>query len=473
LRYFVGILLLIAVTAPVLVTAPGPATAATQPDSTTVNWDQHSALDDTFFVQPKRPLRAIGEIFGLNLLIWTFDRHIREGGENPAFRIGFNSWKENLEAGFEWDDNNFATNQFSHPYHGSLYFNAARSNGYSFWESVPFTFGGSFLWEYFNEVHHPSMNDWISTSVGGSAMGEMLHRLATSVRNNEGSGSGRTWREVAGFAIDPVGGLNRVIDGDWSRRHANPEDRHPRNYRARLDAGMRNVSDDRLFDADTTKAFMEFEFDYGDPFFGDLGKPYSHFDMLLQLNFNDASLIGRFESDGLLAGTFVKETEAASHIISAHLHHDYINTFQIEFGAQAVSAGLLSRFETVHGMEMRTEVNLGPILLGSVTSDYPSVSGRSYDYGPGALVLLSASFGRDGWDYLHASHQQFWIHAISGNEADHFVSMTRLKLATPIFDGGGIGFEYLLTLADRTYVAYPDVHVRLPQMRLFAEFILK
>ncbi|RKZ13683.1 hypothetical protein DRQ50_10105, partial [bacterium] len=116
MRYFVGILLLIAVTAPVLVTAPGPATAATQPDSTTVNWDQHSALDDTFFVQPKRPLRAIGEIFGLNLLIWTFDRHIREGGENPAFRIGFNSWKENLEAGFEWDDNHFATNQFSHPY---------------------------------------------------------------------------------------------------------------------------------------------------------------------------------------------------------------------------------------------------------------------------------------------------------------------------------------------------------------------
>ena len=65
----------------------------------------------------------------------------------------------------------------------------------------------------------------------------------------------------------------------------------------------------------------------------------------------------------------------------------------------------MSRFETSHGMEMRTEVNAGPILLGSVTSDYPSVSGRSYDYGPGALALLSASFGRDGWDYLHASHQ--------------------------------------------------------------------
>ena len=466
MKRLTGILLLIALA------LPGLSAAATQPDSTAIDWSSRSAMDDTFFVQPKRPLRAVGEVFGLNLLIWSFDRFIREGGTNEVFRISLDSWSENLQAGFEWDDNSFTTNQFAHPYHGSLYFNAARSNGYSFWESMPFVFGGSYLWEFFNEVHHPSMNDWIATSVGGSAMGEMLHRLAISVRDNEASGANRTWREIAGFGIDPVGGLNRGIDGDWGRRHANPADRHPRNYAARLDAGMRTVSDDRLFDADTTRIFMEFEFKYGDPFFGDMGKPYDSFDMLLQLNFGDRSVIGRFESNGLLAGTILKETGEASHIVSAHLHHDYINTNQIEFGAQAFSAGLLSRFVTAHGLEMRTEVNAGPILLGSVTSHYPSVSGRSYDYGPGALATLSASFGRNGWHYLHASHQQFWVHAISGNAADHFVSMTRLKLATPVSNTIGLGFEYLLTLAEGTYRDYPDVSTRMPQMRLFAEFVL-
>ena len=119
-----------------------------QPD--TIDWEQssRSALSDTFFVR-KNHLRTGVEVVGLNTLIWFYDRYIREGGTNPGFRIGFNSWSENLANGFEWDDNNFTTNHFAHPYHGSLYFNAERSNGYDFWESIPWTFGGSFLWDYF------------------------------------------------------------------------------------------------------------------------------------------------------------------------------------------------------------------------------------------------------------------------------------------------------------------------------------
>lgn len=466
MRKTIALLLLVTISMPLWV-------SGAQGAEPNIDWNQRSALDDTFFVQPKNPTRAVAELFGLNLLVWTFDRYIREGGTNPVFRISFDSWSENLQNGFTWDDNNFNTNQFAHPYHGSLYFNAARSNGYSFWESVPFTFGGSFLWEYFNETHHPSMNDWIATSVGGSAVGEILHRLATSVRDNSAEGAERTWREIAGFGIDPVGGLNRIIDGDSGRKHANPRDRHPRGYAARWDVGARTVSDDRLFSAsDTTKAYMKFEFDYGDPFMGDMEKPYDSFDLLLQLNFSDASTIARFESNGMLAGTYLKESDEASHIVSAHLHHDFINTFQIEFGAQAFSAGLLSRFETKHGMEMRTELNAGPILLGAVSSDYESVSGRSYDYGPGFLATFSAAFGRDGWDYIYAGHQQFWVHSVSGNAADHFISMTRLRLAMPAFDGVGLGFEYVLNLSERTYRDYPDVSSRMPQMRLFAKFVL-
>jgi len=136
--------------------AQASAQASSEPDS--IAWDeaQYSALSDTFIVK-KNFLRTSVEVVGTNTLIWFYDRYIREGGTNPGFRIGFNSWEENLANGFEWDDNNFATNQFAHPYHGSLYFNAARSNGYSFWEAVPFTFAGSYLWEFFFEVHHPSM----------------------------------------------------------------------------------------------------------------------------------------------------------------------------------------------------------------------------------------------------------------------------------------------------------------------------
>jgi hypothetical protein len=45
------------------------------------------------------------------------------------------SWWENLEEGFHYDDNEFRTNQYIHPFNGSTYFNSGRANGLDFWES--------------------------------------------------------------------------------------------------------------------------------------------------------------------------------------------------------------------------------------------------------------------------------------------------------------------------------------------------
>lgn len=426
-----------------------------------------SALDDTALVRSRNFTRTASEVVGLNMFVWSYDRYIREGGANPVFRIGFDSWRENLEAGWSWDDNSFGTNQFAHPYHGSLYFNAARSNGYEFWNSVPFAFAGSWLWEYMFEVHHPSMNDWIATSVGGSALGEILHRLAMTVRDNSATGAERGWREVGGMALDPVGGMNRIFDGDWGRQYANDPDRFPRVFTSRLDVGLRTRGEEQLWEADTTEVFVEFEFDYGDPFAGDLEHPYDHFDFLIQLNFGDKSTIGRMEGNGILGATTLMESEEASHLLGAFHRYDYVNSYAIEFGGQAITAGLNSRFRTAHGLELRTELHAGPVLLGGTSSDYESVSGRSYDYGPGAAARVAASFGRGGWPFLRVSHEQFWIHSVSGNRADHALSATRFRFTAPLRFNVGLGAEYVLLLAERTYKDYPDVSARRPQARVF------
>jgi hypothetical protein len=413
------------------------------------------------------------EIVGLNTLIWFYDRYIREGGTNPGFRIGFNSWAENLANGFEWDDNSFTTNQFAHPYHGSLYFNAARSNGYDFWESIPWTFGGSFLWEYFFEVHHPSMNDWIATSMGGVTLGEMLHRFSLTVWDNTATGSGRNWREVGGFLINPMGGLNRLIDGDWGRVYANSPERFPKNFRSQMDIGLRTVADDRLWTAtDTTRFYTKFEFEYGDMFFGDMGSPFDYFDFDLHLLFGDVSTLGRADVNGLLGGTILKETETASHILGGFTRFDYINQARVEFGAQSLGAGFLSRFETPSGMEMRTEIHTNVIVMGANNSDYRSTSGRTYDYGPGLSVDLSAKLGRNGWYYLHASHTEHWIHAVNGNEADHYLTESIVRLDLPIRFNLGLGLEYRLINSERTYKQYDDVSERIPELRLTTTWML-
>ncbi|MBD3220194.1 DUF3943 domain-containing protein [bacterium] len=412
--------------------------------------------------------RTAAKVVGVNMLVWTYDRFIREGGENPVFRVGFNSWEENLRAGWSWDDNSFNTNQFAHPYHGSLYFNAARSNGYDFWSSVPFAFGGSWLWENMFETHHPSMNDWIATSVGGAALGEILHRLARTVRDETATGSERTWREIGGMAIDPIGGLTRLIDGEWGERGLNPPDRFPNSIASTLDVGLRTRGEDRLWVADTTRVYLEFAFDYGSPFTGDLTHPYDHFAFLMQVNFGDASTIGRVEGNGYLAGVMLKDTASISHLLGAYHRYDFHNTRALEFGSQSFTAGLVSRFHAHDGFELRTEVHAGPILLGGTSSDHESVSGRSYDYGPGFSARVAARFLRDGWDYLRMSMEQHWIHAISGNEADHHVTSIHLRGALPVRKGLGLGMEYVLLTSERTYRQYEDVSTRNPQTRVFA-----
>ena len=107
--------------------------------------------------------RSAAIVVGLNLGVWAFDRYVRN--QDYAY-ISLNTMKENLEHGFVWDNDNLGTNMFFHPYHGNLYFNAARSNGYNFWQSGLFAFGGSAMWELFMESEYPSTNDIVATPIG-------------------------------------------------------------------------------------------------------------------------------------------------------------------------------------------------------------------------------------------------------------------------------------------------------------------
>ena len=98
---------------------------------------------DTFEVK-KKFWRSSAELVLVELVPWAYNYYVRDAEfahitwESIGHNLKFKNW--------EWDDNNFKTNQFAHPYHGSLYFSSFRSNGYNFWQSAPAAFAGSFLW---------------------------------------------------------------------------------------------------------------------------------------------------------------------------------------------------------------------------------------------------------------------------------------------------------------------------------------
>ena len=129
----------------------------------------------------RRFFTAASEVALLELIPWAFDRYI---GRYDFAYISMDTVRENFRRGFGYDPDTFEVNQSSHPYHGSLFFNAARENGYGFWESSAFTLAGSLVWEYFMENTRPSQNDLVNTTLGGMARGEVAHRLSNMIIDN-------------------------------------------------------------------------------------------------------------------------------------------------------------------------------------------------------------------------------------------------------------------------------------------------
>src|SRR5919112_3351786 len=150
--------------------------------------------------------QAAGGIAAVNGLTWVYNWHIQRWA---WANVGTRSWWENLNGGFEWDDDAFGANQVAHPYHGSLYFNSARASGYDFWRSTPFVAAGSLSWELFTENVRPSINDLINTTLGGIALGEVAFRMSSLLT----TGNSRTARQLGAFVVNPLSRAQSLVHG--------------------------------------------------------------------------------------------------------------------------------------------------------------------------------------------------------------------------------------------------------------------
>ena len=178
-----------------------------------------STSSDTPAAQPERAgrrearpnyLLPAGEIIGFNFLLNRFNYHFIN---KPVYDTSLQTIRDNLSARWVVDTDPFAVNQFMHPYQGSVYFGLARSSGLDYWRSLGYTFGGSLLWEIAGETGPPSINDFVTTGLGGTFLGEPLFRMANLLLERGGETPG-FWREAGAAAISPPLGFNRLAFGD-------------------------------------------------------------------------------------------------------------------------------------------------------------------------------------------------------------------------------------------------------------------
>jgi len=121
------------------------------------------------------------------------------------------TWKDQAKRFFSLDAWRFDSNCFglnwSHALAGALYYNIARTNNLNRMESLLFTIGGSFYWEYIVEWRNVlSIGDNIFTIVGGASIGEAWFQLGKYFSTKTELGN-----RILSF-INPILKLNRWFD---------------------------------------------------------------------------------------------------------------------------------------------------------------------------------------------------------------------------------------------------------------------
>lgn len=411
---------------------------------------------------------AVAEMAIVEFIPWALSKWVTKPG---WANVGWQSWWSNIQKGWEYDGDNFLTNNFAHPYHGNLYFNTARTNGYDFWESMPFAFTGSLLWEYFGEYYRPSFNDWINTSVSGINLGEMTYRVSNLITDNTTRGSDRVWTEIFGALVNPVRGFNRLISGEASKVHPNTK-LFDVPVRIFVDAGMRRIVErgsDFSSDSVSTEGLLGFNLIYGNENYEALSVPFSRFRVWGHISNGTSKLTDLF-SYGWLTGWKLGGKGSNRQYFSLNLAYNFLTNPAYEFGGPGV-LGLFTLTNKVGEKNfLKSDFGLYAILMGSTSTEYfYGLDGRNYDFGPGPGILLQSSLTNGIWNYLTVNYQGFTIFTMSGSpDSKHYLHNGSISTTLPLNNYFAIGAEFSFYWRNSFYAEpNPDVSRTSPMGRLF------
>lgn len=362
---------------------------------------------DSARLEKKAFWRAAAETAGFNIGLWAFDRYVQKG--HYAY-ISWNTIKENFRHGFEWDNDHLATNMFAHPYNGSIFYNAGRSNGFNFWQSELFTVAGSAMWEMCMEREYPSTNDIIATPIGGAAIGEVLYRTSDMILDDRSHGEERFGRELAAFIVDPMRGFTRLITGRaWEHRATSGRRFGIPPVSVTFSLGPRLLvfhNDDNIAKAGLSgRVYIE----YGDRFADHTRKPYDYFNFLLDFDIMKTQpLLSRVEIQGRLLSSKLVDKPNDDLSVGMYQHFDYFDSDTIstksssflmpcqvpyKFGTPAsLGGGFTYRHTECGRWNIDAYTHLNAVFLGGILSDFYRYYHRNYNWGSGFSIKGGFNF---------------------------------------------------------------------------------
>jgi hypothetical protein len=429
--------------------------------------------DDTAY-NKKYPLwkPALG-VFGVNAFTWSIDRFLM----NADFsRIGPATWGYNIHKGWEWDDDRFGVNFVAHPYTGSMYFNQARSQGYSYAQSVPFAVGGSLMWEYFGENTRPSYNDLINTTINGAFLGEIFYRLSSNILDDRTTGGNRVMREVFAGLLDPVRGFNRLLQGK-TFRHTNKEVYQKEPLNITLFAGIHKINneDKTFFGAGPTNDLINLQLDYGNPFEERSRKPFDMFRFRTEFSFGSGrKLLDNVAGYGILFGNN-SHIGKLSFLYGAFQYYDYLDNKTFELGALGFGGGVITKYPVSKTINLYTNLHLALVpLAGNSTRFGPDTSQvRDYTYNNGIEAKFESTINVGKHLSGSLAYYYYIMHTVVGPAGNNYVAILKPRITVAFYKNLSVGFEHYIYYDDRYLKGFPGIFSVRTEQKIFVSMFLE
>lgn len=418
----------------------------------------------------KRFGRAALELGLAETLPWLLDNY---GSGQSWANISFKTIGHNIKpTSWIWDNDQFQTNQIGHPFHGSIFYNAFRSNGYNFWQSVPAAFVGSYLWESVCETQAPSVNDLINTGFGGIMLGEVSHRMANKLIHNRSRGLKRQVNEVIAFLINPSNGATRLLDGQWGKPDNNPAAIDTTPLQGEFDLGMRkfNIDNKDVFRDGHFGPYGRLSLTYGLPEDG-IKTPFSYISLVIEAGQDDSSKLNIVSLYGSLAGwkIYTKKNTILS-LLSAN--YDYINNAAFYYSAEGVRMNFYTAFDLPGRIRIDAAMGGGCLLLAAIPDHYTWDS-RNYDYGPGASYYGSFRLTLAKLLFYDAMYRGGWMATINGNRSHYLLHVFTNSLGINLTNDVALTAQQGYFNLHGTYRSFPAVNKTYPYLRLAIRYTMK
>lgn len=419
------------------------------------------------YTEEKNYLLPAIEVVGLNLTVWSYSEYITK---RDFADISWNSVKNNFETGFVWDNDRFLMNQFMHPFHGANYFNTARSNGLSFWESIPYAISGSLMWEMFMEKELPSYNDLANTSISGITLGEISNRIANLIIDESTIGAERVLREISSTIINPMNGFNRLIRGDmWKVRNQKKNEK----LHFTFAAGTHNVFINKNIDENEQYLSLRGNLDYGKQFDVKNHKnPFDYFTLQTEANFRNGSDILAISASGVITDSKLNLFDVSNNIFGVYKEIDIFYNDVYKFSSTSISSQLVNTTKLSPDLSLQNYLGLSIIIMGATNSAYANEVDKDYNLGPGMSGKLGISLKFEDNSSLYINYKRNWIHTLSGAESEEFIGLLNTGFNYNLIKNSSIGIEFLMYERFGDYKDFPNTNDSNSALRFYIKQII-